>query len=103
MAAEELEWLARSKRRAALLLLGLGVVLAIGGTTWLVWLRDYQAIVSIPSYDMGDGTRSPAMVVRKGLDPRIVAGSLTTIGALLAIAGAVLVVRARRMNTDQRA
>jgi hypothetical protein len=52
---------------------------------------------------MGDGTRSPAMVVRKGLDPRIVAGSLTTIGALLAIAGAVLVVRARRMNTDQRA
>lgn len=90
MADEELEWLARAQRRRALLLLVLGMALAIGGGAWLVSLRDYQTVVSIPSYDMGDGTRSPSMIVSKGIDPRIFAGSAAAIGAVFTIAGVVL-------------
>jgi len=103
MADEELEWLARSQRRRTLLLLVLGMALAIGGGAWLVSLRDYQTVVSIPSYDMGDGTRSPALVVSKGIDPRIFAGSAAAIGAVFTIAGVVLLVRTRRMKRDLRA
>jgi ABC-type enterobactin transport system permease subunit len=95
MADEELEWLARSKRRRALLLLVLGIALAIGGGAWLFWLRDYQMTVSLPSYDMGNGTRSPEVTINKGIDPRIFAGAATVIGAMFAMAGAVLLVRAR--------
>jgi hypothetical protein len=98
MADEELEWLARSKRRSALILLVLGVALAVGGSAWLVGLRDYRTVVSIPSYDMGDGTRSPSLIVNKGLDPRILAGAGAAIGAVFVLASAVLLLRARRTS-----
>ncbi|HET7500017.1 MAG TPA: hypothetical protein VFK02_03415 [Kofleriaceae bacterium] len=100
---EEIVWLARSKRRGARLLLALGLVLVVGGGLWLHALRDYRQTVSIPSYDMGDGTRSPALEIHKRLDPRILAGSAVVIGAALAIAGGVLLARVRRITGGSQA
>lgn len=60
-----------------------------------VYLVDLRAL---PRDDMGDGTRSPSLIVNKGLDPRIFAGAVAAIGAVFVLAGAVLLMRARRTS-----
>jgi hypothetical protein len=73
-------WMWRQKRRAALRILIVGLVVMIPSAIWLVAYIDYDVV------------DSPITRIR------LIGGCFTTIGALLAITGGVLLARARRVR-----
>jgi hypothetical protein len=95
MVDDSLEWMARSRRRGALRLIIVGVVLAIGGCVWLVESLDFKPNETITVRD-ANGTHTRLSAVRQHIDPRIVSSAFATIGVLISIAGIVMFVRVRR-------
>jgi len=91
---EELEWLKRTKRRNALRVLVAGVVFAIAGVVWLIANRDFSTSGTVPT----DNTHTEYIHYQTGFDPRLIGGMIGAVGALLVLAGVVLLSRANKLD-----
>ena len=92
-------WATRTRRKNALRVLVVGVVIMLAGGIWLATVLDFQ----VTRHYAMDNTKTSEMVVTQKIDPRLLSGAVAAIGSLLTIAGIVMLLRARprEVHADQ--